>query len=267
MPELPEMETYKILLHDAVVGKTITDVVVGREKSINVPATEFIQHVKNEKISKIERRAKQLIFHLQNESYLLLHLMLGGWMFYGTETEKPDRTVQIEFSFGTNRLYFIGLRLGYLHLYSEQEIQTKLEKNGPEPLHINFSINDFLKKLHGKRGNLKTTLMDQTCIAGIGNRYSDEIAWHAELLPHKKINDLGENDKIRLYHSIRFILQRGINTGGYMEHPFSTTSSKLGGYQMYVHNREGEPCPRCQGIIVMEKIAGHKAYFCGNCQH
>lgn len=90
MPELPEMETYKKLLTEKIVGKTITDIEVNREKSINVSSSAFVQEVKGKHIIKIDRRAKHLVFSLNSGKHLLLHLMLGGWMYLGNEHDNPD---------------------------------------------------------------------------------------------------------------------------------------------------------------------------------
>lgn len=267
MPELPEMETYKSLLHSLINGKPIIDVSIHREKSINLPVDEFIQQVANQKITSIKRRAKYLVFQLESGVCLLLHLMLGGWMFFGRDEDKPNRTVQVRLSFGEQHLHFIGLRLGYLYLLTTEMVREAFEKLGPEPLSPQFTIDCFLQQLHNRRGNLKSLLINQEVIAGIGNRYSDEILWHAELLPERKVHDLAEEQFTRLYNSILFILERGIQQGGYMENPLFIGDGKTGGYQMYVHDREGEACPRCHTPIVKKEMSSHKVYFCQSCQH
>ncbi|MBS4196741.1 bifunctional DNA-formamidopyrimidine glycosylase/DNA-(apurinic or apyrimidinic site) lyase [Lederbergia citri] len=269
MPELPEMETYKLLLQQKIVGQSITDVVINREKSINMPTDDFSRSVVNQKIEAIDRRAKYLIFKLQNGSCLLLHLMLGGWMFYGKDEDKPDRTVQVQLTFGDHHLYFIGLRLGYLHLLSLEMLDKELQNMGPEPLDPNFSLDTFKSAMKGRRSGLKTTLINQECIAGIGNRYSDEILWHAQLLPESKIHQLDHDQIVRLYDSIRFILQLAIQNGGYMSESLFQGDKKTGGYinVMYVHGREGKPCKRCDSSIVKVEISSRKTYLCKNCQH
>ncbi|WP_102272502.1 DNA-formamidopyrimidine glycosylase [Cytobacillus massiliigabonensis] len=267
MPELPEMETYKSLLQPLIGGQSITGVTINREKSINVPVEQFTSLVINQKIKSIERRAKYLVFQLQNDSNLLLHLMLGGRIFLGNEEDRPDRTVQVQLSFGNHQLYFIGLRLGYLHLLSHEMVQQEFQHIGPEPLDQNFSFYAFQTILKDKRGGLKTTLLNQEVIAGIGNRYSDEILWQAQLLPERKINELDSGDLGRLYESMQYILQKGIQQGGYMEEPLFKGDQKTGGYEMIVHSREGENCRRCHSLIVMNEISSRKTYFCQNCQH
>ncbi|ASN05584.1 bifunctional DNA-formamidopyrimidine glycosylase/DNA-(apurinic or apyrimidinic site) lyase [Virgibacillus necropolis] len=268
MPELPEMETYKTLLNQKVGGKTLTGVSINREKSINVSPADFVNIVQNERIEVIERRAKHLLFHLKNGHVLLVHLMLGGRMFYGTEQEKPDRTVQIQLSFGNQHLYFIGLRLGYLHLFSEAEVKQELTDLGPEPLDANFTLDSFLDLVKNRRGKIKTTLVNQEFLSGIGNCYSDEIAWHAQLLPKRKMNELNDNEKVQLYQSIRFILQQAIQYGGYMDQPFFKGDTKTGTYdnKKYVYGRAGEACKRCGTSIVKEEISSRKTFYCKGCQ-
>ncbi len=267
MPELPEMETYKTSLESLIGGLKITDVEIGREKSINVPVHRFTMQISNQTITSINRRAKYLIFQLQDGSCLLLHLMLGGWMFFGKEEDKPNRTIQVKLSFGEQHLYFIGLRLGYLHLLSLEEVKEEFEKLGPEVLDPGFTLDIFHQLMQKRKGAIKTTLINQGVLAGIGNGYSDEILWHAEIRPDKKINDLDYQQLTRLYHSIQFILKKGIEQGGYMENPLYKGDGKTGGYQFYVYDREGEECSRCKASIIEDEISSRKTYFCPNCQH
>ncbi|CAM3990497.1 Fpg/Nei family DNA glycosylase [Lederbergia lenta] len=269
MPELPEMETYKLLLQQKILDQTITDIVINRKKSINVSLEYFKDHVLHQKIKNVERRGKYLIFRLQNGSCLLLHLMLGGWMFYGQADNKPNRTVQVQLSFGDHHLYFIGLRLGYLHLLSAEKLKEEIQDIGPEPIDKNFSLDVFLEIIKNRRGTMKTTLLNQRFLAGIGNRYSDEILWNAQLLPERKMNGLKEGDKVRLYESIKFILEQAIQSGGYMDEPLFQGDSQTGGYKnkMYVHDQERKPCKRCRSPILKVEISARNTFYCGNCQH
>ncbi|MDN4494875.1 bifunctional DNA-formamidopyrimidine glycosylase/DNA-(apurinic or apyrimidinic site) lyase [Ureibacillus aquaedulcis] len=266
MPELPEMETYKTLLGSLIGGQEITNVEIGREKSINVPVERFTARVSNQTIKTITRRAKYLVFQLQDDSYLLLHLMLGGWMFFGKEEDKPDRTIQVKLSFGEQHLYFIGLRLGYLHLLSPEEVKEEFEKLGPEVLQPDFTLDAFQQLMEKRKGTIKTTLINQEVLAGIGNGYSDEILWHAEIRPHKKINELDDQQVTRLYHSIQFILKKGVEQGGYMENALYKGDDKTGGYQFYVYDKEGKECSRCNTPIEKDEISSRKTYFCPSCQ-
>nr|WP_263326327.1 bifunctional DNA-formamidopyrimidine glycosylase/DNA-(apurinic or apyrimidinic site) lyase [Neobacillus sp. Marseille-Q6967] len=268
MPELPEMENYRRLLNQRIAGQVVTGIEVNREKSINVIPNLFIQTVLGQKVVTVDRRGKHLLFQLQNGQVLLLHLMLGGWMFYGSEEDKPKRTVQVRLSFGQHHLYFIGLRLGYLHLFSEHDVQRQLAHLGPEPLENQFTLQSFLSLLEPKRGRIKAKLLDQEFIAGIGNCYSDEICYHAKILPKKDIEDISNPERNQLYESMKFVLNDALQHGGYMENPFYQGDTLTGGYnnRCLVYDREGEKCHRCGGIIIKEMISSRKTFFCPNCQ-
>jgi len=269
MPELPEMENYRLLLNQRLIGRIITDVQVEREKSINVPVPVFQRALIGASIRVIERRAKHLLFHLSSSNVLVLHLMLGGMMFYGTEEEKPDRTVQVTLSFGAMHLYFIGLRLGYLHYHSLEEADRLLQKLGPEPLNAEFTKERFAQLMRKQRGTLKSVLVDQGVIAGIGNCYSDEICFEAGLLPSRRSQQLLDNEMDRLYHSMRGVLAEATRNGGYMEMPLFAEDRLTGGHdkQCKVYDREGEPCVRCGSPLVRQDVSSKKSFCCLHCQH
>lgn len=268
MPELPEMETYRNLLLPRLRGQRITHVHVGRERSLNLPSAEFIRSVQHSTVMDVKRRAKYLLFQLDTDHVLLLHLMLGGLLYWGTEEDKPDRTVQITLSFGKDRLYFIGLRLGYLHLHSAESVRTLLSKLGPEPLASDFGLEQFRKAMAGKRGKLKTTLTDQTVLAGIGNCYVDEICHAAGLRPDRTLSSLSDQEMASLYDGLRSVLAEAVSVGGYMEVPLYAGDRLTGGYnaRCRVYDREGEPCPRCGSAIIRLELASRKTFLCPGCQ-
>lgn len=266
MPELPEMETYKRLLNENLKGQTISKVVINREKSVNIPATAFINEVENTIISSVERRAKHLVFNLNSGKKLVLHLMLGGLLYYGKEEDSPDRTKQIIFLFKNENLYFIGLRLGYLHLYAQDQLETFFQKLGPEPLNPSFTTDSFEKLISNRRSMLKTLLVNQSFIAGIGNCYSDEICFESKLLPNKKANELLPPQKENLYKAIKKVLLSGIAQGGYMDNPFTIDDSLTGGYKTLVYDRKGLTCYRCNNKIKQDEVSSKKCFYCPICQ-
>lgn len=268
VPELPEMENYKRILEKKLVGKTIESVEVTREKSINLSIPAFINEVKGKRLVAVERRAKHLVFKLDSGGNLLLHLMLGGLMYIGNEHDSPDRTKQVTLSFGDCQLFFIGLRLGYLHLFTAQELDQEFLDLGPEPLDPGFRLSEFEAQLKKKKGALKTTLVNQKFIAGIGNHYSDEICFEAKLLPMRKGDELSSQERASLFHAIQTILNRGLKYGGYIEMPVYKEDELTGQYNehCYVYDREGEPCPRCHFTIMREEISSKKSFYCPQCQ-
>jgi formamidopyrimidine-DNA glycosylase len=269
MPELPEMENYRRLLTKQISHKMITDVKINREKSINVPIEYFRQNVIGQSIVSIDRRGKHLLFHLQNGYHLLLHLMLGGIMYVGSDKDQPKRTKQVIMDFNESELFFIGLRLGYLHLLTKEEVDNEFQKLGPEPLDPAFTLEAFKEIIEKKRGRLKTTIVDQQFLAGIGNCYSDEICYHAQLLPTRKWNELTDVEIQNLFSSIKHVLNRALELGGYMEMPLYKLDQLTGGYNenCLVYDREGETCKRCGQVFIKEVISSRKCFYCRGCQY
>lgn len=268
MPEWPEMEHYRRLLTETVAGQVITAVEINREKSINVPSAEFGRRVVGRRVTAVDRRAKMLLFRLDGGDTLLLHLMLGGAICYGTDADKPDRTVQVDLSFGQSHLYFIGLRLGYLHLYRLEELTERLEDLGPEPFAPDLDATVLADRLRPYRRTLKVLLTDQSVIAAIGNCYSDEICFAAGLHPGRKPAELSDADINRLYHAMTSVLREALARGGYMEIPFRPGDGQTGGSIPYlrVYDRADEPCIRCGTTIIQLALSGKKTFCCPNCQ-
>ncbi|TWI58964.1 Fpg/Nei family DNA glycosylase [Halalkalibacter nanhaiisediminis] len=268
MAELPEMERYRTVLTPHLTAIEMTHIEVHREKSINIPVSKFISHLQGNHITTINRRAKHLIFDLHSGEHLLLHLMIGGWLFLGDFGIQPKSKAQIILSFGERKLYFVGLRLGYLHLLSTEELHTKLEKLGPEPLNDAFQFHDFYERIRNKRGTLKSILVDPTFIAGIGSCYSDEICFEARLKPTRKANELMNAEIETLFQAIKPVLIRAIEIGGYMDYPLYAGDEKTGQYNHHflVYERENESCDRCGHRIEMLEVSSRKSFACSGCQ-
>jgi formamidopyrimidine-DNA glycosylase len=228
----------------------------------------FCLEVTGRRIERIERRAKHLIFRLSSGKVLLLHLMLSGWMFYGQERQKPERNAQVALRFGAESLYFISLRLGYLHLLTLDELERALNHLGPEPLAPSFTPELCAGLIRQRRSRLKTALVDQSFISGIGNCYSDEICFAAGLLPTRHCSDLHDSEIDRLYGAIRTVLSEAVRYGGYMAHPLYIGDERTGGFdeRCKVYDRGGEPCVRCGHPIVFQKVSSRKCFYCANCQ-
>lgn len=268
MPELPEMENYKNLLQRLIGGKTISATEVNREKSVNIPVEDLKKQTVNQSVTQIVRYGKALFFHLSSGQLLFLHLMLGGKLYFGTEKDAPDHTKQVILTFGEESLFFIGLRLGYLHIISLSEYEKHVKGLGADAFSEQLTPELFIKRLQRKRSPLKTVLTDQKFIAGIGNRYSDEICFAAGYDPRRSTHELTEDKGSRLYNAMRQVLREAIQAGGYMDMPLFHGDGLTGGYaaKMKVHGLEGEPCPRCGSRIKMVEVSSKKTYFCPNCQ-
>lgn len=262
------MEHYRAQLAPRIAGAQITGTEVTREKSINLSVQEFQDGLHGRTIWHVERRGKHLVMHLDNGKRLVLHLMLGGSIFFGSEEEKPDRTAQVTIRLTTGNLYFIGLRLGYLHLLSVKEVEAKFRELGPDPFDKRLSLQAFIARFSGKRGVLKPALVDQHVLSGIGNCYSDEIAFAASIRPDARIRELEPSTWERLYQAMHSVLREATARGGYMEEPLTAGDEVTGGYNDHcqIYDRGGEPCVRCGTVIEQFEVSSRKAFVCPACQ-
>jgi Formamidopyrimidine-DNA glycosylase len=268
MPEWPEMEHYRRLLMERIGGQRITGVEIERPQSINVDPEEFARETIGSAVWYVEHRGKYLIFHLDNGKRLLLHLMVGGSIFFGSEEEKPNRTVQITLKFQNGNLYFIGLRLGYLHLLSVKEATARLAELGPDPMDRRLDAAAFAARFAGRRGMLKPALTDQSAVAGIGNCYADEMLHMAGIRPDAPVPQVDAAGWQRLHGAMRTVLEAAVAHGGYMEMPLYAGDTETGRAVslLQVYDREGEPCPKCGRAIVKTEVSGRKTFFCPACQ-
>jgi formamidopyrimidine-DNA glycosylase len=270
VPEYPEMATYTRWMSERVTGLEIRDVIIEREKTINLATDEFRAKTTRQRIVNVSSRGKHLLLQLSSGYTGVVHLMLGGWIYHSLPDEAPERTKQVTMTFSERReqLYFINLRLGYFHILSPEELTAKLKPLGPEALDAGLTDIRFQELLKKSRGNLKAFFLDQKKIAGIGNAYSDEMCWEAEIRPDRTGSSLSPVEAHRLYTAMRSTLEKGVRLGGYMDHPFFPKDRLTGGMNDHfqVYDREEKPCPRCETQIESISLAGRTAHFCPGCQ-
>jgi formamidopyrimidine-DNA glycosylase len=266
MPEWPEMEHYRLMLEQRITGKRITGANVFRDKSVNLPAEHFIAELTGRLVTGVTRHAKHLVIMLDSGNGLLLHLMLGGWLFFGNRDELPSRDFQTQLDFGGQTLFFLGLRLGYLHLHQVREIGRLLRHLGPDPMDSGFTERDMAVILHARRGVLKPLLVNQNKIGGIGNCYSDEICYEAGILPQRVCSTIEYREVVSLHRAIRSVFREAAASGGYIEKPFFAGDRLTGTYRCRVYDRKGETCDRCGEPIRFETIASRKTFYCSGCQ-
>ncbi|HBW34297.1 Fpg/Nei family DNA glycosylase [Desulfosporosinus sp. BICA1-9] len=291
MPETPEMEIYKNYLTKWVKDKRIIESNVLRAKSLNLESADFCQRMTGRHIKDITRRGKYLIFHLDNDHYLLTHMMLDGRLYYlpaenietlsqsevlHSDAEELKQSIKelpgkASVVFGLSDgsvLFFCSLTLGYLHYLGQEPLNEKLQELGKDPLDPNFRAEDFIQLFEGKRGMIKPWLMNPKNIAGVGNAYSNEGLFRAGILPTRLISSLSRDDKVGLYHSLVTILKDSIRLGGDMEERFAPWDDFTGGYNPHFqsYDREGKACLSCHEMIQKMEVGGRNAFFCSHCQ-
>ncbi|HAW49656.1 TPA: DNA-formamidopyrimidine glycosylase [bacterium] len=263
MPEAPEIETLRKEIEEyGFLGKKIIDISVSDRRSINIEKNKFREAIIGTCILSTERKGKNLILNLSNGSSLFIHLKLFGRIL---ATKEKILSSQLTFSFDNGYfLCFSQLAFGAgAHLLSEEERQKRLSELGLDALSINIA--DF-KTILPKRGKIKTVLMDQKTISGIGNTYSDEILFLAKISPERQVLSLNDEEISAIYKSIGYVLNDAIKNGGVTLDDFVRLDGLKGGFVCKIHNREGENCLACRTIIKKIKLGGRRTFFCPNCQ-
>ena len=215
MPELPEVETIRRQLNELIAGKKIAKVQVSLPKMVKLSLNKFKKIVVGAKINCIARRAKILIFELSNSWSLLVHLKLSGRLIFRKKGEKLQEQdtkwnhLIYYFSDGS-RLFHNDLRqFGYVKAVKSDELADFFvkEKFGPEPLDQDFTLDDFVAILQRRpKIKIKQFLMDPQNIAGIGNIYSDEILFYAQVHPLRRAQDLKQDEIKKIFDGIKKIL-------------------------------------------------------------
>jgi formamidopyrimidine-DNA glycosylase len=286
MPELPEVETIRKDLIKKIIGKKIIAIKVIQKKSIKNSPNKFIKALQNNYIINIKRKGKFLIFELNNKNYLLVHLRMTGQLIYKLDLSTYAQNALARFHFAKkvhnkhsrvilyfedkSELYFNDTRrFGYLQISNKREKNEIMKKIGIDAINKKFNFRVLKILLKNKNRILKTILLDQKIIAGIGNIYTDEICFDAKLNPKRKANELDDKELKRLYNSIRKILALSIKHRGTTFSDYVDASGKKGNFAKFlkVYGREKENCKKCgKKSIQKTKLAGRTTRFCRNCQ-
>lgn len=282
MPELPEVETICRQLEKEIKGTTIKEVEVRNAKPLNVPKAKFIGAVSGAKIIEVGRRAKLLLLYLappassprKRGSYVLIvHLKMTGRMLLVKKGAEPTKHTHLIFKLsGGHDLFFEDYRkFGFIKLLKNEDLEKYLasEGYGPEPLSPQFSYK-IMKAcfLAHKNKKVKQMLMEQSCVAGIGNIYAAEICFYAGVHPERKIGDIADAEFKKIYEGAKKILKSAIANRGASADAYVDAYGRQGTFvpKLKVYGREGEKCLRCGGTIKKIKSAGRGTYFCPKCQ-
>lgn len=272
MPELPEVETVKEVLKSKILGKKIKKVNIFYPKIIEYPLdSEFTQLLINETISDVKRRGKWLMFET-NHYYLLSHLRMEGKYNYKNSNEEVAKHEHAQFIFddNTDLRYQDTRKFGRMYLYPKDNIYEKhpLNELGYEPWDLNLNV-DYLKEAYkNKNKEIKTVLLDQSIIVGIGNIYADEILFLSKINPYKKASLLDESELSLIIDNTRKVLGNAIREGGTTIKSYTSSEGVHGRFQqqLNVHQQKDKECTICHETIVKVVIGGRGTYFCPNCQ-
>jgi formamidopyrimidine-DNA glycosylase len=270
VPELPEVETIARGLANAVSGKTVASVAVTLPKiAIAPPGELFDQALAGETIAGVGRRGKYVVFELASGRRLAVHLRMTGRLIVQLPeyTEPyPYTHVLVTFTDG-GRLAFADVRqFGRMRLLAAGDPWDA--DGGVEPLSEDFTSEAFVSMLDGRRTPIKTFLLDQTRIAGVGNIYACEALWEAGIRPSRPSHKISRPARRRLHGAIRNVLHRSIEARGTSVDDYVDAEGLKGGFQnqLAVYGRLGEPCTRCGKPIVRTVIGQRGTWWCRGCQ-
>ncbi|HKT20738.1 MAG TPA: DNA-formamidopyrimidine glycosylase family protein [Stellaceae bacterium] len=265
MPELPDVEVYKRRLARGALGKTITRVAVGDARILGkLSPRNFRGHLVGRKLLSTRRHGKHLLARIEGNGWLTLHFGMTGDLRVFNESEPRPRFTRVCLDLaGHGHLAYINKRMiGRVGLAPNADAFIAAEKLGPDALDRGFTLAAFKKAIAGARRDVKSVLMDQQIVAGIGNIYADEILFQARIDPRAGIAKLDAARLARLYRAIGTALRMAIAHGAGSEE----LAERMPKSALLPHRHKGGHCPRCGGPLKTTRIGGRMTYFCAHCQ-
>jgi formamidopyrimidine-DNA glycosylase len=276
VPELPEIETIRRQLAPALEGRTLERLEVLDPRWCDpAPPEALADAVDGRLIESLGRRGKYLIFSLEGDVHLVMHLRMTGNLLLVSSDEPEPPHLRVRFSLappGTaDRLLFVDVRrfgTGDVLLGSDALAEYFASRLGVEPLSPDFTADVLRALARGRRAPVKAFLLAQERIAGVGNIYADEALFEARIHPLRPVGRLKRGQIEALREAVIATLEAGIEARGASIDDFRHTDGALGSFQdrFLVHDREGEPCPRCGTPIKKLRAAGRGTYVCERCQ-
>ncbi len=271
MPEIAEVETVRNILKQKILNKKIKKVTIIYGKIIENDLDEFKKIMTNNTFHDIKRRGKWLIFELDNH-YLLSHLRMEGKYFIKRSDEEIEKHEHIIFTFtdNTDLRYHDTRKFGVMAVVKKEDLENYegIKKQGIEPISDELTKEYLYDNFHKRNLPMKTLLLDQTIISGLGNIYADEVLFASGVLPTKLGKDISLSECERILVSAKEIIEKAILNGGTTIRSYTSSLGVTGRFQQFlkVHKREGMPCLECNNTIKRIKIGGRSTYYCDNCQ-
>lgn len=297
MPELPEVENLRRGLETRILGQKILSVEVKKPKLVSGRGNirfassertkEFISGLTGETISQINRRAKNLIFKTRAGKILLVHLKMSGQFVYVekgknvvdgghpielSEHKLPNKHSHVIFELSKGTLFYNDTRMfGYLLFYKNEkdlEKENHFAALGREPFDKNFTEKHLGDSLRARKKKLKTVLMGQEIVVGLGNIYADEVCFMAKVRPTRETNKLSSKEIKEIFKAIKIILKRATNLGGSSVATYRLADGSRGNYarKHKVYGKTGEKCSVCKKPLKTITLGGRTTVYCPNCQ-
>ncbi len=267
MPEIPDLELYRSALETRVVGQKLERVRLGSPflvRSVEPPLTSTFGHV----VKGTRRVGKRIAFELDNELFIVIHLMIAGRFQWKPPNAKlPGRAGLAAFDFANGTLLLTEVstkKRASLHVVQGEAVLSQFNRGGLEV--FSAKLDEFANRVRLENHTLKRTLTDPRLFAGIGNAYSDEILHRAKLSPVKQTRTMTGEEIARLYEATRTVLQEWIDR---LRHETGTDwPEKVTAFrpEMAVHGKYGQPCPVCGSTVQRIVHADNETNYCARCQ-
>jgi formamidopyrimidine-DNA glycosylase len=268
MPELPEVETTIRCLTPKLQGLEVTSFKLRFPGIVGNKEEKILKKLRGKKITGLRRRGKWILIDFDSDLSLLCHLKMTGQFLFCSSKDPIDKHTHFILCFKDRKeeLRFRDVRkFGSISCHLTSEVLS-FPQLGPEPLEVSFYR--FRRLFQGRRGRLKSLLLNQNFIAGIGNIYADEILFEAKLHPLTPVFLLGEDELRILWKAMRFVLRKALKYRGTSIRDFKDAEGKEGDFQSHlrVYGKESIPCSRCRKRIERLRLGGRSSFFCSRCQ-
>lgn len=258
MPELPDVEVLKQYVDSTSLHKKVVDVEVKNERILDIRSQVFKEQIRNRRFEDTGRTGKYLFLSLDSGEWVVMHFGMTGGLTFGKKEEADQKHSRILFQFeGDDYLSCNSQRkLGSVTLADHPSDFKKDHNLGVDALEV--TSGEFRKLVQSKRGRIKSALMDQKMITGIGNVYSDEILYQCKIHPETKTGHLSDEQIKELHRSMRRIFKTSVNNGA--------DAGNMPKHYLISHREDGAECPDCSGKVQRIKIGGRGCFICPECQ-
>lgn len=261
MPELPDVEVFRQYCQSTSLHQTITDVTVHSERILDgITEDGLREFLIGQPFQGTDRHGKYLFLDVDGKGWMGLHFgMTGSLKYYRDEKGAPEYTRALYDFEGDYHLALIMPRkLGSIFITEQIQEFVDEKELGPDVFKEDFDKGTFLELISGRRGMVKSQLMNQNLMAGIGNVYSDEILFQVRIHPRRPLKELTDDEKEEIYQAMKEVLKTTIERQARPE--------KFPPDYFTPHRHKGGTCPRCGGDVERVKVAGRSSYFCPSCQ-
>jgi formamidopyrimidine-DNA glycosylase len=269
MPELPEVETVRSQLDEQLAGTRITSVQIFRSGREFPLGEAFVERVLGKDIVGIERRAKLLIWKFADGEAMTAHLKMTGKFVFVQAEVVPQKHDRILFGFSNDEfvMWTDVRQFGFLKIVSGEELASLLEAYGPEPLEASWELLAECLNCESKR-SVKSVLLDQAVIAGLGNIYTDEALFRSSIRPDRLLMSLTDIERQDLARNIQEVLSESVARNGTSANDYVDTRGIKGTFRDFlrVYGKRGEPCRNCQTPIEKITHAQRGTHYCPTCQ-